>query len=73
MALKETGWEDMAWIHLVQDEDTWETLVNKVMNIQVPQHTGNFWPAEKLLAAQAGLCCYGVSHKFTVVAIKVGV
>jgi len=42
MALKETGWEDMAWIHLVQDEDTWETLVNKVMNIQVPQHTGNF-------------------------------
>ena len=63
----------MAWIHLVQDKDTWETLVNTVMNIQVPQHTGNFWPADKLLASQEGLCCYGVSYEFTIVATIVSV
>jgi hypothetical protein len=34
MALKEMGWEDMAWIHLVQDRGKWETLVNKVINMQ---------------------------------------
>ena len=28
------GWEGTAWIHLVQDKDMWETLVNKVMNMQ---------------------------------------
>jgi hypothetical protein len=42
MALKEMGWEGTAWIHLVQFRDKWETLVNRVMNIQVPQHAGNF-------------------------------
>jgi len=73
MALKEMGWEGMAWIHLVQDRDKWEALVNKVMNIQVPQHAGNFCPAEKPLAAQEELCCYGVSYEFTVVAIIISV
>jgi hypothetical protein len=72
MALKEMVWEGMAWIRLVEDRDKWETIVNKVINIQVPQHAGNFRPAEKLLASQEGLCCYGVSYEFTVVAIIVG-
>jgi hypothetical protein len=28
----------MDWIDLTQDRDQWRTLVNKVMNIQVPQN-----------------------------------
>jgi hypothetical protein len=29
------GWSDMDWIHLAQDGDQWEILVNKVLNLQV--------------------------------------
>ena len=39
--LKETGWEGIHWIHLAQDKDMWWTLVNMVMNLQVPQNIGN--------------------------------
>jgi hypothetical protein len=36
MDLKETGFEDMDWIHLARDRDTWWALVNTVMNLRVP-------------------------------------
>jgi hypothetical protein len=36
MDLKETGWEDMDWIHLPWDKDQWRTIVNAVMNLRVP-------------------------------------
>ena len=29
-------------IELAQDTDRWRTLVNEVMNLQVPQNAGNF-------------------------------
>jgi len=32
----------MGWIDLAQDRDWWQTLVNAVMNLQVPYNTGNF-------------------------------
>jgi hypothetical protein len=34
--LKEIGWEDVDWIYLVQDNDQWRTVVNTVMNLEVP-------------------------------------
>jgi hypothetical protein len=34
--LRETGWDDMDWINLVQDRDQWRALVNMVMNLGVP-------------------------------------
>jgi hypothetical protein len=34
--LKETGWNGMDWIHLVQDMDQWWALVNMAINLQVP-------------------------------------
>jgi hypothetical protein len=34
--LREIGWGDMDWIDLAQDRDQWRTLVNTVMNPQVP-------------------------------------
>jgi hypothetical protein len=34
--LREIGWDDIDWIDLTQDRDQWRTLVNTVMNLQVP-------------------------------------
>jgi hypothetical protein len=33
--LKETGCEDVYWIHLATDRDKWWALVNKVMSFRV--------------------------------------
>jgi len=35
MDLKETGWEVMDWIHLAQDRDQWQALVDMVINLWV--------------------------------------
>jgi hypothetical protein len=32
---KELGHEDVDWIHLTQDRDLWQALVNTVMKLQV--------------------------------------
>jgi hypothetical protein len=36
MDLRGIGWGAMDWIDLPQDRDRWRTLVNTVMNLQVP-------------------------------------
>jgi hypothetical protein len=40
---KEVRWEDVGWIHLAQDTDQWQFLVNLVMNLQVPLKAENFF------------------------------
>jgi hypothetical protein len=35
MDLRDIGWEDVNWIHLAQNRDQWQTVVNTVMNLQV--------------------------------------
>jgi hypothetical protein len=37
MELREIGWEAMDWMHLAQDRDQWQALVNMVTNHWVPQ------------------------------------
>jgi hypothetical protein len=36
MDLRETGYESVEWIQLVQDRNRWRALVNTLMNLRVP-------------------------------------
>jgi hypothetical protein len=36
MDFREIWWEGVDWMHLAQDMDQWQVLVNMVMNFQVP-------------------------------------
>jgi hypothetical protein len=36
MDVREIRWKGMDWIHLAQNRDQWQALVNTVMNHQVP-------------------------------------
>jgi len=35
MDLRETGRENVGWIHLAQDRDQWQAIVNTVMILRV--------------------------------------
>jgi hypothetical protein len=36
MDLREIGWDDLDWIDMAQDKDTWRALVNTVLNLRAP-------------------------------------
>jgi hypothetical protein len=36
MDLREVGWEDVDWMHLAQDRDQRQVVMNTVMNFWVP-------------------------------------
>lgn len=36
MDFRETGWEGGYWVHLTQDSDQWQALLNTVRNLCVP-------------------------------------
>jgi len=42
MDFRETAWEGVNWIHLVQDKEQWRIPMNTVMNPRLPQKAGNF-------------------------------
>jgi hypothetical protein len=38
--LGKMGWEGVNWIHLVQERDQWQVLVNTVMNLRFHKRRG---------------------------------
>jgi hypothetical protein len=34
MDLKEVGWDRVAWVHVTQNGDQWQAVVNMVMNLR---------------------------------------
>jgi hypothetical protein len=42
MDIQEVGCGVMDWIELAQDRDSWRVIVNRIMNLQLPQNAGNF-------------------------------
>jgi hypothetical protein len=43
---------------MVQDADKWQALLNTVMNLRVPQNTGNFLTTDEVLASQGQWTMY---------------
>jgi hypothetical protein len=42
MDIGETKWSGMDWIHVAQNRDRWRTLVNAVMNLDLPSNAEKF-------------------------------
>jgi len=61
MDLQDLGCGDIDWIKLAQDRDMWWALVNAVMNLQVPQNTGNFLTSYKVVSFSRRTLLHGVS------------
>jgi hypothetical protein len=36
MVVREVVWEGVDWIHVAQDRNQWQAVVNTVMNLRVP-------------------------------------
>lgn len=35
MYLKDVAWDDVDWVYLANDRDTWRAVVNTVLNLEV--------------------------------------
>jgi len=61
MDIREMGWEGVDWIHLAQDRDQWQALVNMVRYLWVTLNVGNFLTSQVTLSFSRGTLLHGVS------------
>jgi len=53
----------MDWNELAQDRERWRSLVNAVMNIQVPLNAGNFLTTRETVSFSRRTLIHGVSKE----------
>jgi len=57
MDLGVIGWEDVEWMHLAQNNDRWQALLNTVMNLSsIKGREFRELLSDLLLACQESLC-----------------
>jgi hypothetical protein len=66
MELHQVGWGYMDLIDLAQDRDRWRALVNAVMNLMVPQNTGNFSTSSEPVSFSTRILFHGVRKHVSV-------
>jgi hypothetical protein len=59
--LQDGGCGGMDWIELPQDTDRWQALLYVVMNLWVPQNTGNFLTSREPVSFSRSTLLHGVS------------
>jgi hypothetical protein len=62
MDLREIGWGSMNRIDLVEDRDQRRALVNKIMNLGVPQNDGKFFSSCATSGFSRRAQLHGVSY-----------
>jgi hypothetical protein len=62
MDLTEIGYDDVIWIHVAQNKDQWQALVNTVMNLSTPLKTRNLLNREATICLSRWTLLHGVLH-----------
>jgi hypothetical protein len=53
MNLSEIGLSVVDWIGLAQDRYRWRAVMNVIMNLRVPENSGNYRVAAQVVASRA--------------------
>jgi hypothetical protein len=67
MVHQEVGWGAIEWIDLAQERDTWQALVNAVMDLRVPLSAENFLTSRRLVSFSRRTVLSGVSKNIRLV------
>jgi len=63
MYLQDVRWVGMDWIDLAWDRDRWRALIDVVMNLRVPENTGNFFTSLEQVNFSKRTLLHGVSKQ----------